>query len=79
MPAHKMAMEITKLSMKLAVAPKPAPISKLPPPIAPLDKPPVQGRTLEELADDPSPAAQAEFNRRMDAEDEKRAAAARRR
>lgn len=79
MPAHKMAMEITKLSMKLSTAPKAPALSRVPPPIAPLDKPPVQGRTLEELADDPSPAAQAEFNRRMDAEDEKRAAAARRR
>jgi hypothetical protein len=75
LPPHKMGMELAKLSAKLSAAPKPKPISRAPPPITPLAKPGVQDRSLDDLANDPSPAAQAEFNRRMDVEERKKAEA----
>lgn len=75
MPPHKMGIELARISAKLATAPKPKPVSKLPPPIKPLDGPTLQERSLEDLANDTSPQAQAEFNRRMDAEEAKRARA----
>lgn len=72
LPPHKMGIELANLSAKVA---KPAskPVSKVPAPIKPLD---VRGaeRTLEELLNDPN-ASMAEIDRRMNAEEAKRAKA----
>lgn len=72
MPAHKMGMELANLSAKVA---KPAakPVSRTPPPIKPIDKGGVE-RTLDELINDPN-ASMAEIDRRMAAEEAKRAKA----
>jgi hypothetical protein len=72
MPAHKMGMELARLSDKLA---KPAarPVSRAPAPIKPIDKGGVE-RTLDELINDPN-ASMAEIDRRMAAEEKKRAQA----
>lgn len=73
MPPAKMGRELERLSLKLAApAPKPR-ASRAPAPIKPLDK-----HTMEDLPLDDPNISQAEFNRRMDAEEEKRAKAARR-
>lgn len=72
LPPHKMGMELARISAKLTQAPKPKPISKVPAPIKPLDGPSLQERSLEDLANDSSPAAMKEFDRRMAAEEAKR-------
>ncbi len=72
MAPHKMGMELAKLSAKLAATPAPKPVSRAPAPIKPLDKPSMQERSLEDLANDPSPGAMAEFDRRMAVEEGKR-------
>lgn len=74
MPAHKMGMELARLSDKLA-KPVARTVSKVPPPIRPIDRG-GQEPDIEALASDPSPAAQEAFFRRMDAEERKRAAKA---
>lgn len=72
LPPVKMGMELAKLSTKLT-APKPVvQVSRAPAPIKPLDKPGVEERSLEDLANDDSPESMAEFDRRMRAEEDKR-------
>lgn len=75
LPSHKMGMELAKLSAKLAAKPAPKPVSRAPAPIKPLDKPTMQERSIEDLANDPSPGAMKEFDRRMALEERKRAEA----
>ncbi len=72
LPAHKMGMELARLSDKLA---KPAPRerSKAPPPIRPLERGGSE-RDLEDLINDPN-ASMAEIDRRMRAEEKRRAKA----
>lgn len=71
MPAHKMGMELARLSDKLA---KPAVrVSRVPKPITPIDRGGVD-RDLESLINDPN-ASMDEINRRMEAEERKRAKA----
>ena len=72
MPPHKMGAELARMSAKLSSAPAPKPISRAPAPIRPLDGPSVQERSLDDLANDPSPAAMKELDRRMEAEERKR-------
>lgn len=72
LPPHKMGMELARISARLAQAPRPKAVSKVPPPIKPLDGPTLQERSLDDLASDPSPGAMAEFDRRMAAEEKKR-------
>lgn len=72
MPPHKMGVELARISAKLSSAPAPRPVSRAPAPIRPLDGPSVQERSLEDLANDQSPAAMKEFDRRMALEEEKR-------
>lgn len=72
---HKMGMELAKISARLAQAPRPKPISRVPAPITPLDGPTLQERSMEDLANDPSDAAMREFDRRMAADEAKRARA----
>jgi len=73
LPPAKMGMELARISAKLTAPPKPKPVSKAPAPIKPLDKP-----TIEDLPLDDPNISQEEFNRRMDAMEEKRFAAQRR-
>jgi hypothetical protein len=61
LPPHKMGIELAKISAKLS-ATKPAPVSRAPAPIRPLEKPSKSDLPL----DDPN-ISQEEFNRRMDA------------
>lgn len=72
MPPHKMGMELARLS-DAAAKPKPKPVSRAPAPIRPIADRGVE-RTLEELLNDPK-ASQEEINRRLDAEERKRAKA----
>lgn len=72
MPAHKMGMELARISDKLA-APAPKPVSKAPKPIKPLQTEGVE-RDLESLINDPN-ASMSEINKRMAAEERKRAKA----
>lgn len=67
----ELGMELKGLSERLA-KPKPQPISRAPAPIKPLDRNNVADMPLEQLANDPSPKAMAEFDRRMRIEEEKR-------
>lgn len=69
MPAHKMGMELAKLSQALSKPPA-KPVSKVPKPITPLTRSGGE-RTLEELMNDPN-ADMAEIDRRMAAEEKKR-------
>ncbi len=68
---HKMGIELAKLSTKLATK-APVRVSKAPAPIVPLNK-----NAVEPLALDDPNISQEEFNRRMDAEEEKAAKARR--
>lgn len=70
LPAHKMGIELAKLSASLQ-APKPKPISRVPAPIVPLEKPTKAERPLEDLANDPN-ASMEEFDRRMTAAEKAR-------
>lgn len=72
MPAHKMGMELARISDKLAKPPV-KPVSKAPKPIRPID---AKGgeRDLESLINDPN-ASMEEIDRRMRAEEAKRAKA----
>ncbi len=72
MPAHKMGMELARLSDKLA---KPAQraVSRAPKPITPIERGGTE-RDLEDLINDPK-ASMAEIDRRMSAEERKRAKA----
>lgn len=73
LPAHKMGMELARLSDKLAKPPT-RQVSKVPAPIVPIERGGTE-RDLEDLINDPK-ADMAEINRRMSAEERKRAAAA---
>lgn len=74
MAPHRMGIELGQISARLAT-PATRRTSKAPDPIKPIRKPLTPERPLEDLANDPSPSAQAEFNRRMAAEERKRAEA----
>lgn len=74
MPAHKMALELAKVSTKLSAI-KTTPISRVPAPIKPLDKPSIEEKSLEDLANDPTPAGMAAFEKKMRAEEERMAKA----
>jgi hypothetical protein len=67
----ELGMELKGLSDKLA-KPKAAPISRVPPPIRPLERNNIEDMPLDQLANDPSPKAMREFDRRMAKEEEKR-------
>lgn len=73
MPAYKMGAELARMSDRLG-APKPAPkVSKAPKPIKPISTEGVE-RDLDSLINDPN-ASMEEINRRMAAEEKKRARA----
>lgn len=69
MPAHKMGMELARMSDKLA-KPTQRAVSRAPAPIRPIT-PGGAERTLDELINDPN-ASMAEIDRRMAAEERKR-------
>lgn len=75
LPDHKMGVELARMADKLAAKPA-LQISRVSAPIKPLDKPVKSERTLDELMNDPK-ASMAEIDRRMAAEEEKRAKARR--
>ncbi len=67
----KMGAELARLSTKLAAKPAVV-VSRAPAPITPLAAPKLVERTLEDLANDDSPEALDELDRRMAAEERKR-------
>ncbi len=72
MPPVKLGMELSEISRTVAAKPVTR-VSKVPPPIVPLER-----TTVTELPLEDPRVSQEEFNRRMDAEEERRYAAKRR-